>query len=140
MTTIEIVSGKDSGWKKYNSYQLDTDPEQDDKAREIRLCSFSRPHMRAFHCSWWSFFIAFFIWFAIAPLLSEIRSDLGLTKKEIWTSSIAGVGSTIAVRFLVSIALTFVVPAATRGHLVYETTFPTSLHSRFALFPSKAWR
>ena len=44
--------------------------------------------------------MAFFIWFAISPLLSEIRSDLGLTKKQIWTSSIAGVGSTIAVRFL----------------------------------------
>ena len=58
--------------------------------------------MRAFHSSWWSFFIAFFIWFAIGPLLSEIRGDLGITKKEIWTSSIAGVGSTIVVRFIVS--------------------------------------
>lgn len=53
----------------------------------------------AFHCSWWSFFIAFFIWFAIGPLLPYIRKDLGLTNQEIWTSSIAGVGSTILVRF-----------------------------------------
>ena len=101
MTNLDVPAGKDTGWKKYATYELDTDPDQDDKAREIRLCSFARPHMRAFHCSWWSFFIAFFIWFAISPLLSEIRTDLGLTKKEIWTSSIAGVGSTIAVRFLV---------------------------------------
>ena len=56
--------------------------------------------MRAFHCSWWGFFIAFFIWFAIAPLLSEIRDDLGLTKEQVWTSSIVGVGGTIFMRFL----------------------------------------
>ena len=56
--------------------------------------------MRAFHCSWWSFFIAFFIWFAISPLLSEIASDLDLTKQQIWTSSIAGVGGTIVMRFI----------------------------------------
>ena len=56
--------------------------------------------MRAFHCSWWGFFIAFFIWFAIAPLLSEIRTTLGLTKQEIWTSNIVGVGGTIFMRFL----------------------------------------
>lgn len=29
-----------------------------------------------------------------------IQEDLNLTKQEIWTSSIAGVGSTIVVRFL----------------------------------------
>jgi NNP family nitrate/nitrite transporter-like MFS transporter len=56
--------------------------------------------MRAFHCSWWSFFIAFFIWFSAAPLLSEIKDDLGLTKQQVWNSSIAGVGSTIFMRFV----------------------------------------
>jgi NNP family nitrate/nitrite transporter-like MFS transporter len=56
--------------------------------------------MRAFHFSWLGFFIAFFIWFAIAPLLSEIRDTLGLSKKEVWTSSIVGVGGTIFMRFL----------------------------------------
>ena len=81
-------------------YDVEVDPYQDDKAKEIQLCSFQRPHMRAFHCAWWSFFIAFFIWFAIAPLIPTIKDDLGLTADEIWTSSIAGVGSTIAVRFL----------------------------------------
>lgn len=76
------------------------DPNQDDKAKEILTCTFARPHMRAFHCSWWSFFVAFFIWFSISPLLSEIREDLGLTKQEIWNSSIAGVGGTILMRFI----------------------------------------
>ena len=87
-------------YKKYSEYSLPVDPDQDDKATVIRLCNFSRPHMRAFHCSWIGFFIAFFIWFAIAPLLGEIRDDLGLTKQEVWTSSIAGVGGTIFMRFI----------------------------------------
>ena len=48
--------------------------------------------------SWWGFFIAFFIWFAIVPLLGEIQDDLGLTKEEIWTSYIAGLAGNIVFR------------------------------------------
>ena len=87
-------------WKKYQIYDLEVDPLQDDKAKEILICTFARPHMRAFHCSWWSFFVAFFIWFAISPLLSEIADDLNLSKQDIWNSSIAGVGGTILMRFV----------------------------------------
>ena len=96
----EIDSGKPQEIKKYQSYQLSVDPDQDDKANEIKLCNFSRPHMRAFHCSWWCFFVAFFIWFAIAPLLPEIKNTLGLTKQEIWTSNICSVLGTIFMRFI----------------------------------------
>ena len=87
-------------YKKYSEYALKVDEQQDDKAIEIKLCSLARPHMRAFHCSWWGFFVAFFIWFAISPLLSEIRDDLQLTHEEIWTSSIAGVAGTIFMRVI----------------------------------------
>ncbi|CAB9521956.1 affinity nitrate transporter 2 [Seminavis robusta] len=83
-----------------NKYFLKTDPDQDDKASEIKLWSFARPHMRAFHCAWWGYFIAFNLWFAAAPLLSEIRDSLKLTDEQIWTSSIAGVGGTVIMRFL----------------------------------------
>ena len=80
---------------------MKVDPDNDDKATELKLCSFARPHMRAFHCSWFSFFIAFFVWFAIAPLLPEIKETLGLSKKELWTSNICSVASTIVMRFIV---------------------------------------
>ena len=86
--------------KKYSEYFVNVDPNQDDKATEIKLLSFKRPHMRAFHCSWFCFFIAFFIWFAIAPLLPEVKETLGLTKKEIWTSNICSVAGTIFLRFI----------------------------------------
>ena len=56
--------------------------------------------MRAFHCSWFGFFLAFFIWFAIAPLLSEVKDDLKIEKSDIWTSNICSVAGTILMRFL----------------------------------------
>ena len=71
--------------RKYSTYSVTVDPDQDDKSTQIKLCDFSRPHMRAFHGAWWGFFMAFFIWFAIAPLLPEIKKTLGLTKQEVWT-------------------------------------------------------
>jgi NNP family nitrate/nitrite transporter-like MFS transporter len=61
--------------------------------------------MRAFHCSWMAFFTAFFIWFAIAPLIPVIKlppeeGGIGLTKQEIWTSNICSVLGTIFMRFI----------------------------------------
>jgi MFS transporter, NNP family, nitrate/nitrite transporter len=88
-------------WRKFKNYEIDTDPDQDDKGSEIMLCSMKRPHMRAFHCNWICFFSAFFAWFAISPLLPVIREDLGLTTDEIWNSSIGAVGSTVFFRILV---------------------------------------
>lgn len=99
-TSVDVDMAGPTGYSKYTSYSVKVDPNQDYKAKEIKLCNFKRPHMRAFHCSWWGFFIAFFIWFSIAPLLGEIRTTLNLTKGQIWTSNIVGVGSTIFMRFL----------------------------------------
>lgn len=96
----EVDSGKDVGFKKFDSYALKVDPNQNNKATEIKLCSFARPHMRAFHCAWFSFFLAFFIWFAIAPLLPEVKDSLQIEKKDIWTSNICSVAGTIVMRFL----------------------------------------
>lgn len=94
-------TGDDYGLKAYKMYDCKVDPDQGDKATEIKLCSFARPHMRAFHCSWWTFFVAFFIWFAIAPLLPEMKITLNLTPQEIWTSNICSVLGTIFMRFFV---------------------------------------
>lgn len=100
MSNTEVNNGSPQEWKKFDKYYIDVDPDQDDKATTIKLCSVARPHMRAFHCSWWGFFVAFFIWFAIAPLLGEIKDELELSKQEVWTSSIVGVGGTILMRFI----------------------------------------
>ena len=71
---------------------------QTHKAVSISLFSFARPHMRAFHMSWFAFFLAFFGWFGIAPMMAIVRDDLGLTKTQVGNTVIASVAVTIAAR------------------------------------------
>ena len=92
---------KASPESKYDRYQLKVDHNAGDRAMEINLKSFQRPHMRALHCAWISFFLAFTIWFAPAPLLKEIRQDLGLSKKGVWTSSITSDLTAIFTRMVI---------------------------------------
>jgi len=82
------------------SSKFDLPVNASNKATKLKILSFARPHMRAFHYSWWSFFIAFFIWFSIAPLLPEVRETLQLSKKDIWTTNIVAVVGDIFCRFL----------------------------------------
>lgn len=82
------------------TYGIRVDKKQQDKACEIILCSTRRPHMRAFHASWFSFFMAFFSWFAITPLLGEVKDTLGLSKSEVWMSSLFGTAGTILMRII----------------------------------------
>jgi MFS transporter, NNP family, nitrate/nitrite transporter len=56
--------------------------------------------MRAFHCTWWGFFVAFLIWFAIMPLLPEIRKTLDITKRDVWNSTIINFSAVIAIRLV----------------------------------------
>ncbi|RLN52038.1 hypothetical protein BBJ28_00018886 [Nothophytophthora sp. Chile5] len=83
------------------SFEIVTDPLQADRATEIRLFSAQRPHMRAFHFSWLSFFIAFFGWFSIPPLMPTIKRQLHLTEGQVSNSDIASVSSTIIGRVIV---------------------------------------
>jgi NNP family nitrate/nitrite transporter-like MFS transporter len=82
-------------------FQLKTDPEQDDRATELKLWKFGQPHMRGFHLSWLGFFVSFFMWFAIAPLQTEVKKTLKLTKQQLWNASIVGVSGTVVCRFLI---------------------------------------
>lgn len=70
------------------------------KAASIRLLDFSTPPMRAFHLSWFAFFLCFVAWFGIAPLMAIVRDDLKLTKAQIANAAIASVAITILARFL----------------------------------------
>jgi NNP family nitrate/nitrite transporter-like MFS transporter len=71
------------------------------KATRIQLFSFSTPQMRAFHLSWMAFFVCFFAWFAVAPLMPVIKGEFGLTKDQIANINIAAVAITILVRLLI---------------------------------------
>jgi NNP family nitrate/nitrite transporter-like MFS transporter len=71
------------------------------KATRIELFSVSTPQMRAFHLTWVAFFVCFFAWFAVAPLMPVIKGEFGLDKDQIANINIAAVGITILVRLVI---------------------------------------
>jgi NNP family nitrate/nitrite transporter-like MFS transporter len=71
------------------------------RATRIRLGDFRSAPMRAFHLTWFAFFLCFFGWFGIAPLMAVVRAELALTKAQIGNTIIASVAITIFARLLV---------------------------------------
>lgn len=70
------------------------------KASKINLLEFRSVPMRTFHITWITFFVCFFGWFGIAPLMPVVREDLHLTKAQIGNIIIASVAITIFARLL----------------------------------------
>ena len=70
------------------------------KASQIDLRDFSSIPMRAFHMTWAAFFLCFFGWFGIAPLMPVVREEFHLTKAQIGNTIIASVAITIVARLL----------------------------------------
>jgi len=59
------------------------------------------PQIRAFHMTWFSFFLCFFAWFGIAPLMTVVRDELSLTKEQVGWSIIASVAITVVARLFI---------------------------------------
>ena len=112
---------------KYQSYAVMVDPEEDDRAVEIMLSSNARPHMRAFHAAWLGFFIAFFAWFSITPLLSEVARSLHLNRKEIWTSSTLAVASSAITRVMAGPANDIYGPRMTMSSTLFVSAIPCTI-------------
>ena len=70
------------------------------KATAINIFSNAKPHMRAFHTSWFNFFSGFVSTFAAAPLGAYMKKtdSLNLTKQDIAGGKIASVSGTIVLR------------------------------------------
>lgn len=71
------------------------------KATRINLLDFKSAPMRAFHITWITFFLCFFGWFGIAPLMPIVRKDLNLTQEQIGNIIIASVAITIFARLFI---------------------------------------
>ena len=71
------------------------------KATSINLFSVRTRQMRAFHMSWFAFFLCFFAWFGIAPLMAVVREELSLTKQQVGNTIIASVAITILARLFI---------------------------------------
>ena len=57
--------------------------------------------MQTFHITWMTFFVCFFGWFGLAPLMPAIRADLNLTKPQVGNTIIAAVSATIFARLII---------------------------------------
>lgn len=61
----------------------------------------SMVQIRTFHMTWFAFFLCFFAWFGIAPLMSVVREELSLTKSQIGWCIIASVSITVIARLFI---------------------------------------
>jgi len=69
--------------------------------QKIKLFSLDTLQMRTFHITWLMFFVCFFGWFGLAPLMPTIRTDLGLSKAQVGNIIIASVSGTIIARLII---------------------------------------
>lgn len=94
---------------------------------KIRLFSLDTLQMRTFHITWFMFFVCFFGWFGLAPLMPAIRTDLGLTKGQVGNTIIASVSSTILARLLIGKLCDVFGPRKTAVRLLLIGSIPVAL-------------
>ncbi|MBC9795529.1 NarK family nitrate/nitrite MFS transporter [Sinomicrobium weinanense] len=94
------------------------------KATKIRLLDFKSLPMRTFHITWFSFFICFFGWFGIAPLMAVVREELQLTKEQIGSTIIASVAITVLARLAIGWLCDRIGPRITYTYLLILGAIP----------------
>lgn len=97
------------------------------KSDRLELFNFKSLHTRVFHMSWFAFFICFFAWFGIAPLMPIVRDELGLTKDQIGNIIIASVTVTVVMRVLIGWLCDRVGPRITYSVLLILGSIPVML-------------
>ena len=68
---------------------------------KLNVLSFKGVQMKTFQITWLTFFVCFFGWFGLAPLMPTIRTDLGLSKSQVGNTIIAAVSATIIARLII---------------------------------------
>ena len=68
---------------------------------KLNIFSANGIQMKTFHITWLTFFVCFFGWFGLAPLMPTIKENLNLDKSQIGNIVIASVSGTIIARLLI---------------------------------------
>lgn len=88
------------------------------------LLRFDKPQIRVFHLSWIAFFLCFFAWFGIAPLMLVIKREFSLTASQVGNTVIASVGITILARFVMGWVCDQIGPRLTYSWLLVLGSIP----------------
>ena len=94
------------------------------KATRIRLADFSSAPMRAFHMAWLAFFLCFFSWYGVAPLMPVIREELHLSKAQTGSSIVASVLLAVFGRLLIGWLCDRIGPRKTYAWLLVVGSLP----------------
>ena len=98
------------------------------KAQSIPILNPFNIYGRVFLLSWWSFFIAFWSWYAFPPLLTvTIKKDLNLTQNQIANSNVLALVATFIVRLSAGAACDRFGPRWTFVALLIAGAIPTAL-------------
>jgi NNP family nitrate/nitrite transporter-like MFS transporter len=68
---------------------------------KLNIFSLKGVQMKTFHITWLMFFVCFFGWFGLAPLMPTIRAELHLSKGQVGNCIIASVSATIIARLFI---------------------------------------
>lgn len=93
-------------------------------ATKLVLTDVRSAPMRAFHFSWIAFFLCFFAWFGIAPLMPIVRQEFGLTPDQVGWSIIGSVAITIFARLAIGRLCDYYGPRLTYSWLLILGSLP----------------
>ncbi len=74
-------------------------------ATSFNLLALKRPNIQILHFTWMAFFISFFVWFNMAPLLGTIRDTMGLSEQEVKILLILNLALTIPARVIIGMVV-----------------------------------
>ncbi|CAG4884318.1 Nitrate/nitrite transporter [Georgfuchsia toluolica] len=90
----------------------------------LDLLDFKRAEIGALHKTWIAFFITFYVWFNMAPLVSTIIKDTGLTLDQLKVLAICNVALTVPARVIVGMICDRIGPRKTFCLVLWTMAFP----------------